>query len=250
MKMRMRYLALAGAAGLLITFTASIAQDRGGRHFEGPRGHGPEAMKEFFDEQDVNGDGVLSIDEMTNAFRHRLEERFEKLDTNADGGLSPEELRAGGPPHRGPHQGAEGRQRGEWRGGEQRSDRLDEADTDGNGELSIKEIQAARPMMTEERFARLDTDNSGGLTREEMFAARGGHGPGRGGGMRIFDHLDTDDSGALSREEAEAARFGSMAEHFDEIDANGDGSITTEELLSAMMQRRAGGQGGRRGPSN
>lgn len=46
-------------------------------------------------------------------------------------------------------------------------------DTDGNGELSMEELQVAIPDLTAESFAMLDTDASGALSPEEFEALAG-----------------------------------------------------------------------------
>ena len=63
-----------------------------------------------------------------------------------------------------------------------------------------------------------------------------GHGP-RGAIAERLKQADIDGNGMLSREEAKALPM--ISKHFDEIDANHDGQITTEELR-AFHKARAG----------
>ena len=53
--------------------------------------------------------------------------------------------------------------------------------------------------------------------------------------MQRFNQSDTDHSGTLSR--TEAAGMPMVAEHFDQIDSNGDGQISPAELKSAFQQQ-------------
>jgi Ca2+-binding EF-hand superfamily protein len=53
-----------------------------------------------------------------------------------------------------------------------------------------------------------------------------------------FKRLDTDGDGTVSKAEAEKGPP-HLAEHFAEIDANKDGNLTQEEMLSAMRTRMA-----------
>lgn len=50
---------------------------------------------ERFAETDLNGDGMLSKEEMLKAHEKRLNEKFQKWDANKDGLLSKEELKEG-----------------------------------------------------------------------------------------------------------------------------------------------------------
>jgi cell division septation protein DedD len=69
-----------------------------------------------------------------------------------------------------------------------------------------------------------------------------------------FVDADTDHDGRLSRSEAQAMPM--VARHFDQIDANGDGYITRDELKAArgrmqanrIQRRPANGQGGQAAP--
>ena len=60
-------------------------------------------------------------------------------------------------------------------------------------------------------------------------AARGGR-----GGMPSFSDLDTDGDGSLTREELPAQ----MAGYFDALDTDGDGKVTEAQLKAAMSNRQ------------
>lgn len=65
-------------------------------------------------------------------------------------------------------------------------------------------------------------------------APGGGH---RGQILERIKAADTDGNGMLSRQEAAALPM--IAKHFDEIDANGDGQVTMEELRAFHEKHRA-----------
>ena len=118
-------------------------------------------------------------------------------------------------------------------------------DTNGDGVLSVEEMQA--PML--ERFQSADTDGDGSLSADELNAARpekgegkrfGGGKFGKNGGNRgdraakMIAKLDSDGDGLLSLEELSANP--KPAQMFEKIDANGDGAISQEEFDAAHAE--------------
>jgi Ca2+-binding EF-hand superfamily protein len=104
-------------------------------------------------------------------------------------------------------------------------------DTDGDGKVSRQEASSHPRLGTS--FDALDADKDGVLSPEELRAGRGHH-------HRRADRprLDTNADGLVSREEAKAAPR--LAAEFDTVDANKDGSLSTEELRTAWSGHRAG----------
>jgi len=92
-------------------------------------------------------------------------------------------------------------------------------DSDGDGELSDDERDAAREAFMEE----FDTDGDGELSREERHAVREAlH-------DAFIERYDTDGDGELSQEERETAR----ADFVERFDADGDGELSEDERQAA-----------------
>ena len=120
-----------------------------------------------------------------------------------------------------------------------------EADTDGDGAISLTEYQAGFLEAAEQRFQSLDSDGDGQLTGEEVRDRRD-----RGRGERATDirsraaeravtRLDADDDGLLTLAEVQAGREDATSEWFAGLDANSDGQLSAEELSA----QRVGGRG-------
>jgi hypothetical protein len=113
---------------------------------------------------DKDGDGRVSRAEANAAATERSNEWFDKLDLNKDGFITP----------------AETRQARETRHGEMREafdEHFKAADANGDGQLSLDEVQANMPRLAE-RFSTLDQDKNGQLSKEELQKGGGHrHGP-------------------------------------------------------------------------
>ena len=110
-------------------------------------------------------------------------------------------------------------------------------DADGNGEVSLTELQAQGAV----RFAAADADGDGFLTLSELEAA----GQERAGdrAARMLDRMDANDDGKLSAEEMKNPRR-DPARMFDRLDADGSGGISQEEFeeARARFEERRGGK--------
>jgi Ca2+-binding EF-hand superfamily protein len=117
-----------------------------------------------------------------------------------------------------------------------------QSDSNADGVLTRAEFDAGRDAM----FARLDQDHNGNLTREEMRAGRSERGHRgwrrhRGGGMHVLTRADANNDGDITRDEFLARPL----EHFDRLDANDDGVISTAERPQ-RGERGGRGEGERR----
>ena len=108
---------------------------------------------------DTDGDGRVSRAEFTAAGDPRASAWFDKLDANKDGYITQDEMK----------------QARETRGANMKAkmdERFKEADTNGDGQLSLDEVQAKMPRLAD-RFSTLDADKNGQLSKEEL--AHGHH---------------------------------------------------------------------------
>lgn len=127
-------------AGLAVTASGALA----GGHGKG--NHGPRAS---FEELDANGNGEVSLEEMT---QHR-EARFKATDTDGDGFLSKAEITA----------------RAQGNASQRAGKMIDRFDANNDGKLSQDEMP--RRGKPEKLFGKLDADGSGGVSKEEFAAA-------------------------------------------------------------------------------
>lgn len=125
-----------------------------------------------------------------------------------------------------------------------------ELDANGDGQLTLEEMQAHRAAHGAARFEASDTDGDGALSREEVLAAAQGRSEERAG--RMFDRMDADSDGTLTQAEIEAGRpqrgdgegrrgRGGPERMFERADADNSGGLSAEEF-EALGQR-----GGKRG---
>jgi hypothetical protein len=112
---------------------------------------------------DTDHDGRVSRAEYDAAASQRRSDWFDKLDLDKDGYITQEEMRQ-----------ARETRRGNMR--DHMAAKFKEADGNGDGQLSLDEVQAKMPRLAS-RFAELDKDKNGLLTKEELAQGHRGHGP-------------------------------------------------------------------------
>jgi len=108
---------------------------------------------------DTDHDGRISRAEWDAAGSQRRIDWFDKLDLNHDGYISQDEMRQ-----------ARETRHANMRG--HMDEKFKDADTNGDGQLSLDEVQAKMPRLAA-RFNELDTDKNGMLSKEEL--AQGHH---------------------------------------------------------------------------
>jgi len=159
----------------------------------------------FFTEADANADGALSLDEFKAAKEKKQEKRFKeyfaKMDTDSNGSLSVEELLNA------------------------KKDRLAGVVDDPEKELK-------------DRFAKMDTDSNATLTAEELMEGKkkgicGDKWAKKDTNLdERFANKDSDKDGSISK-----AEFESNTKLFDMFDANKDGIVTKDEIMSGKKQK-------------
>jgi Ca2+-binding EF-hand superfamily protein len=115
---------------------------------------------------DKDGDGRVSRDEATSSGAERSGEWFDKLDLNKDGYVTQEEM----------NQARETRHQMHGEMKEKMNARFKEADANGDGQLSLDEVQSKMPRLAD-RFTTLDSDKNGFLSKDELKNGASGHRP-------------------------------------------------------------------------
>lgn len=111
-------------------------------------------------------------------------------------------------------------------------------DTDGNGALTLEELQNAGAV----RFAAMDTDGSGALSAAELTAAQEAQMADRV--AKMIAQMDENDDGELQADEMKPrGRERGMERMFEHADADENGEISQEEFEAAGEDH--GDRGGR-----
>lgn len=191
---------------------------------------------DLFKQLDKNGDGKLVADEIPQEHR-RLFERVQRVgDKNNDGQLTLEEFEAAHKPEAatGGSLGGPGGPGGGRPNPAEMLERLRQMDRNGDGKISRSEVPDGARERFMPMFDRLGKDE---LSLEEIGRFSGGQRPDPG---QMFGQLDKNGDGKISRDELPAEARERMARAFDRA---GKDELTREEFAAAFrdaMQGRPG----------
>ena len=209
------------AATLTLSAAIATAQPGGPRGDRGER-QGPPRMEQL----DANRDGLVSQDEFLAAWLEHFDAGFTLRDLNGDGVLSEDELRPRGPrPGAGEPGAQEGRRQGPPPG------ELDRPRGEGRG-AGPRGAEGEGPRRFHGEGAPQGPREEG-IGRPGGPMGPGPMGRGMGpGGIRppAPEALDANGDGIVTREEHATAWADAIAAHFNALDADGDGVLTAEEL--------------------
>jgi len=168
---------------------------------------------------DTNGDGKITLEEAKAAFPNGTQEQFNKLDRNHDGVRSmadkPQE------------NGQAGTKRGAL------LQKLQAADTNNDGKVTLEEAKAAFPNGTQEQFNKLDRNHDGVLSMADKPQGNGQANTGRSEMLQRLRAADTNNDGTVTFEEAKAAFPKLTRERFSKLDRNGDGVLSMADRKNA-----------------
>lgn len=202
----------------------------------------PDAM---FERLDQNRDGVLTQDELPEQRQEFFDLMLQRGDTDQDGQLTKEEFTAslgdragrpqfGGRSQAGPGSGQGRPMRGQRLDPERMFERLD---SNGDGTITADEVP-----QDAQRILQLDRDGDGVITREEISQGLPGGRLGQPRGMapggpgeraeRMFEELDSNGDGRVTKDEVPDR----MEQFLERFDRNGDGMVTEDEVSGQPFQ--------------
>jgi len=158
-------------------------------------GQDADTAAQKWQQADANKDGRVTYEELKAVLPAMTPERFKQLDRNSDAVLTAADRAASG---------------GEAGG---KMEKLQQADTNHDGQITFEEAKAAFPRITRDRFQKLDHNGDGVVSSVDM----------REAGEKL-KQADANGDGKVSPEEAKKA-FPRMTDaRFKKFDRNGDDS--------------------------
>jgi len=203
-KLIIRGFVLGGACLLTVATMAESSQHEGHKN----------RFMQFFD---TNGDNLVTMDE----FKDAALQRFKNMDADNNGSITLEEFQA--------YIASKRLAR--------RTEYFNKIDTNRDGSISQQEYIDYKLKKADMRFQEMDTNKDGLLSSEE-FASRlkdrkgRRHWHGHDGNNPIFSKLDANHDGKITQEESIAA----WTRWFNQIDANGDKTVTIDEVRNFRDQ--------------
>ena len=118
---------------------------------------------------------------------------------------------------------------------------IERMDADANGTISEDEVKG--PLA--QHFEEIDANSDGQLDQEELSTAHQMRAENAKAKGKKLKDADSDENGSISKDEASDAGLEKLVEHFDKIDADGDGEVTKEEMR-AMRGKGKKGKGNKK----
>ena len=137
----------------------------------------------------------------------------------------------------GPGFAEEGERCRKGQSGKAHFDRIDE---NGDGEVSADEFVLTASHRVDRIMEHMDSDENGVISAEEFAESRSRRRP-RGGTPPAFGDLDVDGDGQLTEDELLAHHAERVEKTFSRLDKNEDGVLTSNEMRK--LRRHRGGRG-------
>ena len=176
-------------------------------------------LAKHFDKIDADSNDLISETEFAEMKKMRESKKptFADFDTNNDGSISSAEFDA-----------AKKMKKGKGH------HKVDFAKVDVNKDGQITKDEAKRGLL--KRFDKIDSDANGSISTTEFAALEKMH-KGKGNHKLDFGSIDINDDNQITKDEAK----GRLAKHFDKVDADANGSISTAEF--AALEKMHKGKG-------
>lgn len=177
---------------------------------------------------DANGDSFISFEEVKNAMPRMTMEAFEEIDANNDNRISANEI--------GTSEAQSVLSQHDLLGQKERP--LSLLDMDGDGFMSLADMQNVHPDLTQVDFEQMDANKDQRLSYQEFYAEEAQVVLAQCGPSSFNDiaSIDTNNDKFADFDEISAA-YPKLAKYdFDEMDANGDNRVSSVEWLAPRAQ--------------